>query len=394
MLLAIFCNYLSAENKNIKRANETLNRIYKCYSIENSFLLHETYPFNENNKATYLANSEQAGQNKMYSYLWPYSGSLSAVSALYEATFSKNYLYKFNHEVLPGLEMYLDTLRHPSAYASYIHSEPLPDRFYDDNIWIGIDLTDMYLLTKNKSYLNQAKMILQFIESGTDSLLGGGIYWVEQNRKGKHTCSNAPGAVFALKLFEATKDSVFFDKGKALYDWTKEKLQDKNDFLYYDNVNLNGDIDKKKYAYNSGQMLQAASILYLLTNDVSFFDDAQHIAASSYNYFFNDFVTESGERFRLLQAGDIWFTSVMLRGFIEFYKIDKNPKYIDAFQQNLNYAWEYMRDEDKLFNTDWSGQARDKSKWLLTQFGMVEMYARMGALQKQHKRHNKSKIKF
>ena len=252
----------------------------------------------------------------------------------------------------------------------------------------------MYLLTKNKSYLNQAKMILQFIESGTDSLLGGGIYWVEQNRKGKHTCSNAPGAVFALKLFEATKDSVFFDKGKALYDWTKEKLQDKNDFLYYDNVNLNGDIDKKKYAYNSGQMLQAASILYLLTNDVSFFDDAQHIAASSYNYFFNDFVTESGERFRLLQAGDIWFTSVMLRGFIEFYKIDKNPKYIDAFQQNLNYAWEYMRDEDKLFNTDWSGQARDKSKWLLTQFGMVEMYARMGALQKQHKRHNKSKIKF
>jgi hypothetical protein len=51
-----------------------------------------------------------------------------------------------------------------------------------------------------------------------------------------------------------------------------------------------------------------------------------------------------------------------------------------AFQKNLDYAWEHMRDEKGLFNSDWSGKTKDNSKWLLTQFAMVEMYARITEL--------------
>lgn len=121
-------------------------------------------------------------------------------------------------KVLPGLAHYFDTIRSPFAYASYINDAPPSDRFYDDNVWLGIDFTELYLHTSKAEYLENFKLIWKFIESGTDEKLGGGIYWCEQSKKSKNTCSNAPGAVYALKLFEATKDSSYFKQGKALYE--------------------------------------------------------------------------------------------------------------------------------------------------------------------------------
>ena len=40
--------------------------------------------------------------------------------------------------ILPGLARYLDTTRMPVAYAAYVDAGS--DRFYDDNLWLGIDL--------------------------------------------------------------------------------------------------------------------------------------------------------------------------------------------------------------------------------------------------------------
>ena len=106
------------------------------------------------------------------------------------------------------MEEYFDTRREPFAYSSYISNQPLSDRFYDDNVWLGIDFTDSYRMTKKQAYLEKAELIWEFILSGKDEVLGGGIYWCEQKKESKNTCSNAPGAVFALKLFQATQDST------------------------------------------------------------------------------------------------------------------------------------------------------------------------------------------
>jgi len=95
--------------------------------------------------------------------------------------------------------------------------------------------------------------------------LSGGIYWCEQKKESKNTCSNAPGSVLALKLYEATKDTAFLNWGVRIYNWTKTNLQDTTDYLYFDNKNLSGKIGRQKYTYNSGQMLQATALLYKLT---------------------------------------------------------------------------------------------------------------------------------
>lgn len=368
-------------NPNLERAQQTLDSLYTHYSVDNTCLLRENHPFDDKHTVTYLASEEQANMPNLYSYLWPYSGTFSAVNALFETTQDKKYHQLLDERVLPGLDEYFDTTRTPNAYSSYVKSAPASDRFYDDNVWLGIDFTDTYQLTKDKKYLDKAAMIWNFIESGTDDLLGGGIYWCEQKKESKNTCSNAPGSVFALKLFKATNDSAYFKKGKALYDWTNEHLQDSTDYLYFDNVRLDGKIGKAKFAYNSGQMMQSAALLYQLTNNPVYLEEAQNIAKECYKYFFTDFNTTSGESFKMIKKGDVWFTAVMLRGFIELYHLDKNKTYIDAFDKSLSYAWENARDEKGLFHTDLSGNNKDNKKWLLTQAAIVEMYGRLAAIQ-------------
>ncbi len=365
----------------LARATQTLDSIYAYYSAPGTCLLRENYPSNVGNCAvTYLASEEQKNMPNQYSYLWPYSGTFSAVNALLATTGNKSYKALLDNRVLQGLEEYFDTGRKPEGYASYINTASLSDRFYDDNVWLGIDFTDIYMDTKEKKYLQKAQLIWKFIESGTDDNLGGGIYWCEQKRISKNTCSNAPGSVLALKIFRATQDSSYFKKGQKLYEWTKKNLQDPTDYLYFDNINLDGKVDKTKYAYNSGQMMQSATLLYQLTGKKNYLKDAQNIAEGCHSYFFTNFIPEQGEPFKLLKKGDLWFTAVMLRGFIELYQTDHNKTYIESFNRNLDYAWKHVRDEKGFFDTDFSGKTHDDRKWLLTQAAMVEMYARLAAV--------------
>lgn len=374
------------ENAMLAKATHTLDSLYVYYAAPGTCLLRENHPSDvEGYTATYLASEEQKNRPNLYSYLWPYSGTFSTVNALTEATKEdkkefENYRKLLDAKVLPGLAEYFDTRRAPEAYASYIKDAPLSDRFYDDNVWLGIDFTDAYLMTRQESYLQSAKLIWKFIESGMDDRLGGGIYWCEQKKESKNTCSNAPGSVFALKLFKATQDSAYLEKGKGLYEWTKATLQDTTDCLYFDNMRLDGEIGRAKFAYNSGQMMQSATLLHQLTGHEQYLKDAQAIAAACHNYFFTEFTPAEGEPFRMLKKGDVWFTAVMLRGFIELYQADGNKVYLDSFARSLDYAWTHAREENGLFNTDFTGKDRDKRKWLLTQAAMVEMYARLAAV--------------
>lgn len=364
----------------LTRATQTLDSLYTNYSVPGTCLLRENYPSNVASTATYISSEEQKNRINLFSYLWPYSGTFSAVNALLTTTGDKSYKALLDNRVLRGLEEYFDTLRTPQGYASYINEVPLSDRYYDDNIWLGIDFTDAYNKTKDSNYLQKAQLIWKFIESGTDDKLGGGIYWCEQKKSSKNTCSNAPASVLALKLFGATQDSSYFFKGQKIYQWTKKWLQDPTDYLYFDNVTLDEKIEKSKYAYNSGQMIQSAALLYQFTKDKSYLKDAQNIAEGCHNYFFTNFIPEQGKPFKLLKKGDTWFTAVMLRGFIELYRTDHNKTYLDSFNKSLDYAWDHARDEKGLFGTDFSGKTCDDRRWLLTQAAMVEMYALLAAI--------------
>ncbi|WP_195207499.1 glycoside hydrolase family 76 protein [Bacteroides clarus] len=365
----------------LMRAKQTLDSLYLNYSIPGTHLLQENCLSNISDPViTDWISGRVPNMPRQYSYLWPYSGTFSAVNALFAATQDTTYKIILDHQVLVGLEEYFDDERKPAGYASYVRNLRQSDRFYDDNIWLGINFVSAYLLTQENKYLQRALLIWDFIKSGTDNKLGGGTYWCEETKDSKNTCSNAPGVVLALKLFQATQDSTYLTEGEERYKWTKTHLQDSADYLYFDNIKLDGEIDKTKYAYNSGQMMQAAALLYQLTDKQEYLLEAQNIARGCYDYFFINHTMEHGKTFKLLKKGDVWFTAVMLRGFIELYRVDNNEIYLNSFNESLDYAWKYARDAKGLFNTDFSGKSQDSKRWLLTQAAMVEMYALLATI--------------
>lgn len=372
VLAAFGCGRVDAASEDgvnaylMKRASQTFDAVKKHMATDDKVLLQEAIPAN-------------ADQNP-YSYLWGYSAMVSSVSAMYEASGDKQWLNVMDGMMIKGLDKYYDNKRKPAGYASYVNTAPQSDRFYDDNIWLGIDMADLYAATGKKTYLKRAEEIWTFVMSGYDDKLGGGIYWCEQKKESKNTCSNAPASVFALKMYNATKEKKYLDRGLDIYTWTKDSLEDKDDHLYFDHLTLKGRLGRDKYSYNTGQMLQAAALLYKITGEKKYLDDAKLMAEAAYNRFFEDKGRADG--LRILRGGEMWFDSVMLRGYIELYAIDKDNKYLKAFLASMDTAWgeDGSRDANGLFGKHYDARGKKGSRTLLNQAAMIEMMARLSAV--------------
>ena len=305
-------------------ADSILSNVLNLYQT-NDGLLTETYPVNPDQKITYLAGGTQQNGTLKASFLWPYSGMMSGCVALYKATGNKKYKKILEKRILPGMEQYWDNSRLPACYQSYPTKYGQHGRYYDDNIWIALDYCDYYQLTHKPASLEKAVGLYQYIYSGWSDEIGGGIFWCEQQKEAKHTCSNAPSTVLGVKLYRLTKDAKYLEKAKETYAWTKKHLCDPTDHLYWDNINLKGKVSKEKYAYNSGQMIQAGVLLYEETGDEQYLRDAQQTAAGTDALF----RTKADKKDPTVKVHKdmAWFNVILFRGLKALYKIDKNPDY-------------------------------------------------------------------
>lgn len=343
-----------------------------------SKLFYELYP--QSHETVICRVNGDTVKHQKVSYLWPVSGLVAGVNALLQLTDDSHYRKLLENDILPMVECYYDTLRAPEGFQSYPTLFGQADRYYDDNVWIGMEFLNTYRLTKNKDFLRRSENLWKFLETGCDTAMGGGIYWCEQKRFTKNTCSNAPVVVFALQLYEATENKDYLNRGIAVYDWVKQTLRDPEDGLYYDNIELGGKIGKAKYAYNSGQMMQAAVLLYRATGEEDYLTDARQLAAACADCFMEPVVGGNGLQ---LKNGNVWFAALLLRGYEELYKVDKQPEYILVYQSTLSRLWEVGRAASGLFVNNRLGEPfryEKGDKWLLTQGALVEMYARLSRL--------------
>ena len=353
-------------------ADSILSNVLNLYQT-NDGLLTETYPVNPDQKITYLAGGTQQNGTLKASFLWPYSGMMSGCVALYKATGNKKYKKILEKRILPGMEQYWDNSRLPACYQSYPTKYGQHGRYYDDNIWIALDYCDYYQLTHKPASLEKTVALYQYIYSGWSDEMGGGIFWCEQQKEAKHTCSNTPSTVLGVKLYRLTKDAKYLEKAKETYAWTKKHLCDPTDHLYWDNINLKGKVSKEKYAYNSGQMIQAGVLLYEETGDEQYLHDAQQTAAGT-DAFFRTKADKKDPTVKV-HKDMAWFNVILFRGLKALYKIDKNPTYVDAMVENALHAWENYRDENRLLGRDWSGHNKEQYKWLLDNACLIEFFA-------------------
>lgn len=361
-----------------QRADSLLNTILTLYQVPKYGLLMETYPRNPKQQITYTANSDANLTQQEVSFLWPYSAMVSGCVSMYKISKADKYKELMDKQIKPGLDLYWDNTRKPACYQSYPTFAGKNDRYYDDNDWIALDCCDYYEATGKQEYLDKAIALHRYIYSGWSDELGGGIYWCEQKRTSKNTCSNAPATVLCLKLYKLTKDEKYLKQAEETYEWTKKNLRDPEDFVYWDNINLEGQIGYAKYTYNSGQMIQAGVLLYQITGKEAYLQDAQQTAKGAYEFFCRLQQTPKGEmRF---YPDSPWFNVILFRGLKALYQTDHNPTYIKAMIDNADFAWRWTRDSNGLFSNDWSGNKSNQFKSLLENACMVELFAEISEL--------------
>ncbi|MEO6229252.1 MAG: glycoside hydrolase family 76 protein [Ferruginibacter sp.] len=295
-----------------------------------------------------------------YSYLWPLCGLIQANNEIDKLTGGT----KLIASILNIIQRYYDPAPPSPGYASYIMKYKGGDRFYDDNQWIGIACMDAYEREKKPALVHQGKLIYQYMMTGFDSVLGGGLYWQENKKVSKNTCSNGPGIILALQLYQATKKQTYLDTALMLYNWVNKQLKAPSG-LYYDNMQIGShEIGKAIFSYNTGTMLQSNVYLYEITKDKKYLTEAIAIADSSMTYFYG-----SG-KFR----DDYWFNAVLLRGYQHLLKYYSDKKYISAFR--------VCTEEALLNNKNSLGlMGKEKPLELVPQSGMLEILARFAYLE-------------
>ncbi|MDR0541421.1 MAG: glycoside hydrolase family 76 protein [Dysgonamonadaceae bacterium] len=362
----------SVDTAFMSRAERIFERIFQHYWSDKVELMYGSYPNTLGTSA-----EPNSPQHDIHAYLWGFGGVYSAFSAIAQHTPDENFRRTYEERLKKSLNQYMNTHKNPAGYGCFVFD--YDERLYDDAIWVGLDLTDLYRYTKENWYLDNAKIVWNFIMSGKDNVQGGGIYWKEAPKESKNTCVNAPAVALAVKLYQATGDETYLSTAKELYQWTKQTLQDPSDYLYWDNINVSGAIETAKFSYNSGQMIQSGVLLYNSTGDAQYLNDAKAVAAACYSYFFESFESPfSGEQFTIIKDGSLWFNAVMVRGFAELNQIEQNGVYMTAIRKSLEHSWKYAQDEDTgLFNSNMSGNNQDAAKDILYQGAIAEMFARV-----------------
>lgn len=330
------------------RAQALYGNIYRTYYDSKSGLFTET-------------NNKDADE-KPHSYLWPLCALVQAANEMEVLQPDKKYM----GPVMKAIDQYYSLKEGITGYDSYVVKQGGGDRFYDDNQWIGLAYIDAYDRTKKKVFLRKAEEIYRFMMSGFDTVTGGGLYWKEGDKSTKNTCSNGPGVLLALKLYKTTKEQRYLDTALVLYDWTNRRLQAPAG-TYYDNIKTKDNrIEKRLYTYNTGTMLQSNVILYTITGEKRYLQEAQRQAAASLEEFYHNG--------RL--PGNYWFNAVLMRGYKDLYALDKNKIYLQAF----------ITDADGIAKTEVDEQGLagpHPAKKLLDQAGLLEICARIAHLQQQ-----------
>jgi len=257
-----------------------------------------------------------------------------------------------------ALDQFWDTKAPIHAY------EPSPtrgngnDKYYDDNAWLAITFMDAYDLTHEPAYLARATETAQFVASGWDDQLGGGIWWHQLHKDGtKNTCANGPAAVGYLGIARlGPKDDAekWLTAATKVEQWTREKLQ-ADDGLYEDRVVVaTGEVKRGKLTYNSALMLRTELGLCRATKKDEYLDRAKQIAKAA-----DKFIDHRTGAYR----DEIRFSQFMVEADLDLYRTTGEPYLLDRARANGDAwyaAWKAGRYGDMMSN---AGTAR--VLWLL-----------------------------
>lgn len=159
--------------------------------------------------------------------------------------------------------------------------------FVDDMEWLGMSSLRAYEATGDQRYKEVAQLVWEQIQLAWSDVFGGGLQWKMDNPFSKNACSNAPGSILALRLYQVDKKPEDLEWGRKIYQWQKETLVDPQTGLVWDHIALdNGQEVIKKdwiFTYNVGTYIGAGVELYEATGETVYLNDAIRSAKAVMN---------------------------------------------------------------------------------------------------------------
>lgn len=304
-----------------------------------------------------LRESVPSGSGPRYAYVWPYSQALAATIDVLTTTratagvdpgIDQTYQRDLDDR-LKGLACYWDA--RPAFGLPGYDSASLPpygdggDKFYDDNAWIALELLRVYTLTASPEALQRAEEVFRFLATGWAGDLGdgsppGGVYWKLQtpteSSHGRHTCSTAPAAEVALRLYEITHNATYLEWGRRMHTWVDATLRD-DDGLYRDNITPGPRIDPTKWTYNQGTMIGASALLAAHMGEPDYLTQAESIADAALRYYgYQDGALAPDA---LLFRQDAIFNTLLYRNLLLVNRHRPHPDYRAAFAAYAEVLW-------------------------------------------------------
>jgi rhamnogalacturonyl hydrolase YesR len=223
--------------------------------------------------------------------------------------------------------------------------EPAPtrgngnDKYYDDNAWLVITFLEAYETNHDPRYLARADKTLEFVLSGWDNQLGGGIWWHEAHKDGtKNVCSNGPAAVGCLRLakYRGEEAEALIDQARNTVAWTVRALQ-ADDGLFDDRIVVaSGEVKRGKLTYNSALMLRALLGLYRATGEKEYLEQAQRIAKAA-DWFL--------DRRTGVYRDAVRYAHFMVEADLELHRIAKEGYLLKRAKQNVDAYYENWKSE-------------------------------------------------
>ena len=330
--------------------------------------------YTSDGSSLYLERTVPTAEDRTYSFEWPFSQAHIATLDLTGLPGRAG--REFRDDLADrkvGQERYWNATGGSTGLPGYDSYVRAPygqggDMFYDDNEWVALAKVQEFLQTGDRAALSRAKEIFTLVASGWDTdpthPSPGGVYWTQAPwSQDRNTVSTFPGAELATRLYLITHDQSYLDWAKRSVAWADATLLAPNG-LYWDNIKLDGSIDKTQWSYNQGTPIGTYTLLYQATHDRTYLDKAKAIAKASLAFYAAD---------GRLEGQPIFFNSIYFKNLLLLESVTGGTTARKAMKEYADHVWTTNRDaETGLFS--FGGETTQ----LLDQAAMVQIYAVLG----------------
>jgi len=301
-----------------------------------------------------------------YEFMW---GNGVQFTTLVSATRADPKTYKpVLYQFAQGLKRYWDKDAPVPGFDAYFAGPNGDDKYYDDNQWLVLGFVEAYEVTRDQFFLDWARETHDFVMSGWDEKLGGGIYWY-QDHKSKNTCANAPAAASALRLYRVGRtkeDRQHLETALRIRHWLNANLKDE-DGLYWDNIKLNGEIEKTKWTYNTALPIRTDLLLYEASGIKQYLAEARRMADAAIERWVDP---ETGA-----MQNSPRFTHLLSEALLQLHDATREPKYLNVVRRYADYAYVHGRHPEGGYRERWGREpGPDDRRLLIENASMARLF--------------------